>query len=293
MLTCPFYYFQTEVEDYLIICYPKVYCWKAYKIAAMTSLNDLPGEILMKIMMDLRYRDVKAVGKTCQRLSDICETILESKQKAVEIRAVWRNQKYHPSLEHMLSAASLARHGFLTEVKFMVIFPDPGILDLSSIPIVDLQKLSKCVSDGVRIRTCDGDLSPVLANINCNWVQLSSHYEGKSSLTTAETQALVTAMVSGVKTVRMDKIGDLEVLAQYDGKGKCDCIELEHHRVRDGPTDNWRYVNTEYGDKMEEWALRVGWQITRREEEQLVSDTSISKWSLEKYSGLDMILRRR
>ena len=84
----------------------------------------------------------------------------------------------------------------------MVIFPiyDSGILDLSSIPIVDLQKLSKCVSDGVRINmnTCDGDLSPVIANINCNWVQLSLHHhlKGKSSLTTAETQALVTAMVS-------------------------------------------------------------------------------------------------
>ena len=259
----------------------------------MTSLNDLPGEILMKIMMDLCYRDVKAVGKTCQRLSSICETILESKQKAVEIRAVWRNQEYHPSLEHILSAASFARHGFLTEVKFMVIVHDLGILDLSSIPIVDLQKLSKCVSDGVRINmnTCDGDLSPVIANINCNWVQLSLHHhlKGKSSLTTAETQALVTAMVSGVKTVRMDKIErDMEVLAQYDGKGKCDCIELENHRTM----DNRRYVNTEYGDKMEEWARRVGWQITRREEEKLVSDTSISKWSIEKNSGLDMILRR-
>ena len=123
----------------------------------MTSLNDLPGEILMKIMMDLCYRDVKAVGKTCQRLSSICETILKGKQKAVEIRAVWRNQGYQPSLKHILSAASLARHGFLTEVKFMVIFHDWGILDLSSIPIVDLQKLSKCVSDGVRINvnTCD------------------------------------------------------------------------------------------------------------------------------------------
>ena len=177
----------------------------------------------------------------------------------------------------------------------MVIFPiyDLGILDLSSIPIVDLQKLSKCVSDGVRINvnTCDGDLSPVLANINCNWVQFSLYYKGKWSLTTAETQALVTAMVSGVKTVRMDKIErDMEVLAQYDGKGKCDCIELENHRTMD--MDNRRYVNTEYGDKMEDWARRVGWQITRREEEKLVSDTSISKWSMEKYSGLDMILRR-
>ena len=54
---------------------------------SMKRLNDLPREIVVKIMMDLSYRDVKAVSKTCRRLSSICESILECKRKVVEIRA--------------------------------------------------------------------------------------------------------------------------------------------------------------------------------------------------------------
>ena len=132
---------------------------------------------------------------------DCLETILESKRKVMEIRASWSNPNFWPPMEALLRAASLARQGFLTEVKFMNLgYPRPDkIVDLSSIPIVDLVKLSKCVTDGVK---CDvglrGDLSPVLNNINCDFVQFCQ----KKSLTTAESQALVTAMVSRVKTVK-------------------------------------------------------------------------------------------
>ena len=75
---------------------------------------------------------------------------------------------YWPTMEALLSAASLARQGFLTEVKFMNLGCPGQKFDLSSIPIVDLVKLSKCVSDGVNIEfdsICD-DLSPVVININ-------------------------------------------------------------------------------------------------------------------------------
>ena len=199
-------------------------------------------------MMDLSFRDVNAVGKACQRLSFICETMLESKMKVVQIRALWRNPTlgipYHPPIEALLSAASLARQGFLTEVELMHLGSRHGEkVDLSSIPIVDLVKLSKCVSDGVKFENVSGDWSPVLNNINCDFVQFEKE---KKSLTTAESQALLTAMVSRVKTVRTAL--DLEVLAQYNGKGKCDRIELT-------------WVTTDYGDKMEEWARKVGWQI--------------------------------
>ena len=59
-------------------------------------------------------------------------------------------------------------------------------------------------------------------------------------------------MVSRVKTVRSAfQLWTWEVLAQYNGKGKCDRIELT-------------WVTTEYGDKMEEWALKVGWQFQEK-----------------------------
>ena len=57
-------------------------------------------------------------------------------------RAVWRNH-FQPPAANILSAASLARQGFLTEVKFMHLgsYQDK-ILDISRIPLLDLVKLS-------------------------------------------------------------------------------------------------------------------------------------------------------
>ena len=103
---------------------------------SMKRLYDLPRENFMKIMMDLSYSDVKAVSKTCRRLTSICESILECKRKVVEISEVWRNH-YQPPAANILSAASLARQGFLNEVKFIHLgsYQDE-IFDISSIPLL-------------------------------------------------------------------------------------------------------------------------------------------------------------
>ena len=71
----------------------------------------------------------------------------------------------------------------------------------------------------------------------------------------------MTAVISGVKAVRMDAVGrDMGVLAQCDGKGKCDCIKLGRCRFLEFSNGPGQHVNTEYGNQMEEWALKVGWQ---------------------------------
>ena len=92
---------------------------------------------------------------------------------------------------------------------------------------LDLVKLSKCVSDGVNIEfdSICVDLSPVLNNINCDWLHFV--YSRTLTLTTAETQALVTAVISGVRAVRMDAVGrDRGVLFQYDGRGSVTALSL-------------------------------------------------------------------
>ena len=71
-------------------------------------------------------------------------------------------------------------------------------LDISRIPAVELVQLSKCVKDGVNLWNVTGDLSPILNNINCERLQLYDLF-----LNTANTQSLVRAMVSRVKTVGM------------------------------------------------------------------------------------------
>ena len=82
----------------------------------MININDLPNEILRHLIQYLSHREVKTLGKTCQRMSLICEESMESRRKAVYIKASWRNGHYNPPLEDILNAASLARRGFLTAV---------------------------------------------------------------------------------------------------------------------------------------------------------------------------------
>ena len=167
----------------------------------MININDLPNEILRLLIQYLSHREVKTLGKTCQRMSVICEKSMESRRKAVYIKASWRNPNYSPPLEDILNAASLARRGFLTAVGNMYLSHPPlriVPLDISRIPTVELVQLSKCVKDGVNLWNVTGDLSPILNNINCERLQLEDLF-----LNTANTQSLVRAMISRVKTVRM------------------------------------------------------------------------------------------
>ena len=164
----------------------------------------MPNEILRHLIQYLSNREVRRLGKTCQRMSEICEESMESRRKAVHIKASWRNGHYNPPLEDILNAASLARRGFLTAVGYMYLSQqkDNGrfvTLDISRIPTVELVQLSKCVKDGVKLsNVTTGDLSPILNNINCERLQLEDLF-----LNTANTQSLVRAMISRVKTVRM------------------------------------------------------------------------------------------
>ena len=102
---------------------------------------------------------------------------MESRRKAVYIKASWRNANYNPPLEDILNAASLARRGFLTAVGNMYLSQqkDNGHfvpLDISRIPTVELVQLSKRVKDGVNLSNLTGVLSPILDNINCERLEL-------------------------------------------------------------------------------------------------------------------------
>ena len=104
----------------------------------------------------------------------------------------------------------------------------------------------KCVTDHVDIANVTGDLSPVLNNIQCRELVIASR-----SLSTADTQQLVAAMVTRVKEVWLDEglTLDMAALAQYDGKGRCGIVRLA------------AAVSEEYGDQVKTWAEQLGWQI--------------------------------
>ena len=71
------------------------------------------------------------------------------------------------------------------------------------------------------------------------------------SLAEPQTRALVTAMRDGVETVKLGAGVDLEVLCQYNGRGKCRELEV------------MGYTRTRYGERLRRWTEEVGWSVTR------------------------------
>ena len=154
-----------------------------------------------------------------------------------------------PSLPQLACAGALASQGYISRVKVLIL----ANLDISSVAAEDMASLVRCVSNRVRIVNVRGDLTPVLSSVNCKdhigWdggLQMSS-----VTLNTDDTQSLVTAMVRGVKVVRMNGrvTLDMETLAKYDGKG-------EYRMVR-------MYYDTRgrYGDQVKAWARMIKWRM--------------------------------
>jgi len=148
-----------------------------------------------------------------------------------------------PSRAQVRCAAALATLGFITRVRGLRL--GWAVADTSRVQAGDLGSLVRCVTDHIDIANVTGDLSPVLSNLRCRELIIASR-----SLSTADTQQLVAAMVTRVKEVWLDEglALDMATLAQYDGKGRCGTVRLA------------AAVSAEYGDQVKTWAEHLGWE---------------------------------
>ena len=113
-------------------------------------------------------------------------------------------------------------------------------------PAGDMARLVKCVSDSATITNVNGDLAPVLSNAQCRDLGI-----GSMNLSATDTKCLVDAMVRGVREVWLDDVSlDMETLAQYDGKGKCESVPL------------WDDTRERYGARVDSWAGEMGWDVS-------------------------------
>ena len=161
--------------------------------------------------------------------------------KASQIAKDLEDVERGPSLSQVQCGAALATLGHITQVKVLCLRD----LDISPVPAEDLSSLVKC-SDAVIIDRVTGDLSPVLSSVQCRKITISN-----TSLSTADTQRLVAAMVTRVKSVALgrDVTLDVDTLAQYDGEGKCEEVVL------------WMDTRERYRDQLKAWAENMGWQV--------------------------------
>ena len=94
-----------------------------------------------------------------------------------------------PSLSVVQCGAALASQGYIPLLERLWLYN----LDISLVPASDLSSLVKCI-DKVRVDRVTGDLSTVLSSVQCWRLDIAN-----TSLSTADTQQLVAAMVTRVE----------------------------------------------------------------------------------------------
>ena len=213
------------------------------------NINSLPNDCIFEILQhpDLCQSDIEAAGKTCQRWSEICDDISKKKwEEAAEIRYSWENTfrlwrdetypdnsckivvEYIPPLSQVASAAAIARQGFLTSVRSLALVD----VDITGVPTEDMAKLAECVTESVYIENLRGHVTSVFTNINCVVLAID-----KMSLSSEDTQALVSAMDTRVEEVNLYEgvTLDLRTLTQYDGTGKCGFLKIWNIKYSKAP----------------------------------------------------------
>ena len=147
------------------------------------------------------------------------------------------------SLALVACAAALATHEYITEVDSLCL----DDLDLDSVSAADLVNLVKCVRHNISIYGVRGNLCSVLENVECKTLVIAD-----LNLSTADTQNLLTAMVSCVESVQLlgDVVLDLDTLSQYDGKGACEEVEL------------FDDTDMRHRDRVKMWMEKIDWKYT-------------------------------
>ena len=141
--------------------------------------------------------------------------------------------------------AALAFHGLLLgHVHRMSLRK----VDVSEIPDQHLASLASCVTSFLQIENVIGgqQIVSLLTNLKCDGLSID-----RQSLGREETQALVQAMLSGVRWVRlMEKVTlDVEALAEYSGQGVCREVRLL------GDTA------ARYKEELRTWASNRNWRV--------------------------------
>ncbi len=181
----------------------------------------------------------------------------QKKNEANKIQAAWSDYKHWPSKAEVKRAALLAWEGHLTTVNDMRIED----MDISDIPLAQMEKLTAIVTVGVEIinLTPTSQLSSILACVKCTVLWLSD-----MQLSEENTRALVIAMRDRVERVGLGDM-DITLLTKYDGRTRCRELWVE------GDT------RTRHGDRLRSWAANVGWTVTVDTEKWLVTQRAKRK----------------
>ena len=165
---------------------------------------------------------------------------------ATRIQLQWSCLWYYfnPSVAEVRSASALAATGHLTKVKNM------NLRDLELPSSQDMPSLARVVSGKVELRNVTGDLGPLLSSLSCTRLLIEN-----MELDQAATSSLVRGLQHGVEKLVLGFHGrvrlHIQTLLEWDGRGRC------------GEVVCWDDTRDTYRRKMETWAARVNWSVSK------------------------------
>ena len=181
----------------------------------------------------------------------------QKRKEADKIQAASSHEYYEPSEDELKTAAQLAQEGYLSSLKYMRI-KNRNISEISRDNMAKLSSIVKVMQiDNI---TPVSHLGVILASVQSYLLILSN-----MSLSEENTWALVTAMRARVQSVVLwnNVTLDLELLAAYDGEGRCTRLELR------GDT------RAKYETRLRRWAGDKVWAVTEDDSPALSSLKSL------------------
>ena len=200
----------------------------AAKAGVWQNLSDLIFSDIMMMVGQESLEELQKCRQVCKTWNKMITLMTKltkdnirrrAENMADQIRYIFINRyvtlKDVQDLTKVVTAASLAHHGLLEDMGFMVL----ESVDLSSVPAEHLAALASCVMRIVDINNVsNNEVRPILNNLNC-----SDFYISNQSLGSEETMALVRAMESKLEVLWLcrDVSLDIAALTQYSGQEQC------------------------------------------------------------------------
>ena len=229
------------------------------------SWQSLPDLILGDIMTMAGLESLENFQKT----REVCQSwdrmmLLEGQRKrqtirnkavsqAEWIRNRWGSRSHTPLIPEIITAATLAHHGFMDSVqenslgRYVANMKLQNV-DLSRFPVAHLASLASCV---------EGTL--VLENLtNCPLIRILDRFQGRTleisemSLNEEETLAVKQRLESNVWMLQLGFNGEVTLsfdnLMEYNGRGVCEVMYFYNETAKNNLT------------KIKAWGENIGWQ---------------------------------
>jgi len=200
----------------------------------------------IKVAMELvTYNDLQLLN------SDL--KLLESKSKLNGGKLHELNVLTFPEIEEIEAYSRLSAAGVLTHIKEVIILD----IDFSSIKYIG--HFISNVKDRLELiaGALEPDLSIIFPSINCRELEINSRWD---PLTDAEIKGLNEILNSRVEKFSLNHFREpfLPYIEQYDGRGKCQEIDLEYavHEDEEDPESLWNR------DKIIDWSESRGWTFS-------------------------------